>query len=166
MTDQFKDGCGKPQPGDKKDESEYKVGYRKPPRNTQFKKGQSGNPKGRRKGGKNVGTIMKDALNCDVTITENGRPRKVKYMEAFIKQLMAKALNGSTRDQIALLKAIHDYAPELLRVKETEHLVTVQYVLPDGKTVEDYDNQAYAQKMWSIEDRPDLCDDEDDSWLN
>ena len=147
---------------------EYEVGYGKPPRNTQFKKGQSGNPKGRSKGRKNMRTILTDVLNCNVTITENGRIQKVKYMEAFVKQMAAKGLNGSTRDQIALLKAIHDYAPELLKGAEMPQGITVTYVLPDGKTMEDYkdDAQVNDQRALPADERLDPCDDEDDSWLN
>lgn len=172
MTDPFNDGRGKPRFENKKsaqvagDESEYEVGYRKPPKNTRFKKGRSGNPKGRSKGHKNMRTILTDVLNCNVTITENGHPRKVKYMEAFVKQMAAKGLNGSTRDQIALLKAIHDYTPELLKVPEVYESITVRYVLPDGKTMEDYDNQDNDQGSSSVEEQPAPCDDEDDSWLN
>ena len=32
----------------------YRIGYCRPPKRTQFKKGQSGNPKGRRKGSRNM----------------------------------------------------------------------------------------------------------------
>ncbi len=31
----------------------YRIGYCKPPKRTQFKKGRSGNPKGRKKGSRN-----------------------------------------------------------------------------------------------------------------
>jgi len=167
MTDQFNDGRDKEPARAAGDESEYEVGYGKPPKNTRFKKGQSGNPKGRSKGRKNMRTIMTDVLNCNVTITENGHPRKVKYMEAFVKQMAAKGLNGSTRDQIALLKAINDYAPELLKGAESPHLVTVTYVLPDGRTEEYYRNLDNNDlRSLSAEKRPDSCDDEDNSWLN
>ena len=173
MTDQFDDDCGKLRVGDKKparaagDESEYEVGYGKPPSNTQFKKGQSGNPKGRRKGGKNMHTIMKDVLEQTVTMKENGQTRRVKYSEAFVRQLAAKALNGTMREQIMMLKAIHDYAPELLKKAELHHSITVTYVLPDGRTEEYYANQDNNDlRSLSAEERPDSCDDEDNSWLN
>lgn len=172
MTDQFNDGRGRPRLGDKKparaagNESEYEVGYGKPPKNTRFKKGQSGNPKGRLKGRKNMSTIVSNVLDRNVTITENGQTRKVKFMEALVNQMAAKALNGSTRDQIALLKAIHVYAPELLKEAEMPQVITVQYVLPDGKTMEDYDNQDNDQRFSSVDERPESCDGEDDNWLN
>ena len=46
-------------PDDKK--SDYKVGYKKPPLHTRFKKGQSGNPSGRPKGSKNFSTLLAEA---------------------------------------------------------------------------------------------------------
>ena len=52
---------------------DYQVGYGKPPRNAGFKKGQSRNPRGRPPGSKNLTTLLNDALNEPVTITENGR---------------------------------------------------------------------------------------------
>ena len=73
------------------------------------------------------------------------------------------ALNGTVRDQIAILKAMHDYAPDLLKEKETWENNTVTYVLPNGKTMEDYENQSNDQKTTLVEEQPVPCDDEDDN---
>ena len=50
----------------------YKVGYSQPPVEHRFRKGVSGNPKGRGKGTKNFATIFMTAMTKSVTITENG----------------------------------------------------------------------------------------------
>jgi hypothetical protein len=51
---------------------DYEVGYGKPPRHTRFAKGQSGNPRGRPRGAKNFNTLLEEALDEPVTVTENG----------------------------------------------------------------------------------------------
>src|SRR5271163_3665701 len=70
---------------------DYQVGYGKPPRNAGFKKGQSGNPRGRPPGAKNLTTLLNEALNETVTITENGRRRKITKREAVNKSASADA---------------------------------------------------------------------------
>ena len=50
---------------------EYAANYRKPPEHTRFKKGQSGNPRGRP--AKNLPALLAAALNEKVTVTENGK---------------------------------------------------------------------------------------------
>ena len=54
---------------------DYEVGYGKPPRHTRFKKGQSGNPRGRPSGSKNLKTLLNEALNERVVVTEEGGRR-------------------------------------------------------------------------------------------
>ncbi len=53
----------------------YEVGYRKPPKQARFKPGQSGNPRGRPKQTRNLGTLIEEALNETVTIREGNRTR-------------------------------------------------------------------------------------------
>jgi hypothetical protein len=82
---------------------DYEVGYGKPPRNAGFKKGQSGNPRGRPPGSKNLTTLLNDALNESVTIAEHGRRRKITKREAVIKQLVNKSASADARSLKMLL---------------------------------------------------------------
>lgn len=77
--------------------TDYDVGYGKPPKATQFKKGRSGNPKGRPKGALGLKTDLKAELNEKVTINENGKPRKLRKQQLLVKQLTNKALKGDIR---------------------------------------------------------------------
>ena len=74
--------------------SAYRVGYRSPPKTTQFKKGESGNPKGRPKGSRGLQTILVEELKSNVTIHENGRSKTVKKGEVIVKQMVNKAMAG------------------------------------------------------------------------
>ena len=55
---------------------DYEVGYGTPPLHTRFQKGQSGNPKGRPRGRKNLSSLLNEALNGWVIVVENGRRKK------------------------------------------------------------------------------------------
>ncbi|WP_445949374.1 DUF5681 domain-containing protein, partial [Sphingorhabdus sp.] len=48
------------------------VGYGNPPKHSQFKKGQSGHPKGRPRGKRNMASLVAEVLAQKVTITANG----------------------------------------------------------------------------------------------
>ena len=97
--------------------STYRVGYGKPPKAKQFKRGRSGNPKGRPKGSLNLATDLTAELGEHITVREDGRPRKVSKQRALIKSLMAKALQGDVRATAALLAL---YARVITEVPEDQ----------------------------------------------
>jgi len=78
-------------------DDEEEVGYGKPPKAGMFKKGQSGNPKGRPKGVKNFQTELQDVLRSKVTVMVAGKPKSVSVVEAALMRLREKALNGDQR---------------------------------------------------------------------
>src|SRR5947208_9049773 len=84
-----------PMPSEKKDN--YEVGYGKPPRHTRFAKGQSGNPRGRPSGAKNFTTLLREALNEPVIVTENGGRRKVSKRQAIVTQLVNRSATADFR---------------------------------------------------------------------
>jgi hypothetical protein len=77
--------------------ADYTVGYRKPPRHAGFQKGRSGNPKGRPKGSKNLATLVNQALDETVMVTEDGRRRRVTKREQVITQLVDKSAAADLR---------------------------------------------------------------------
>jgi hypothetical protein len=86
----------------------YKVGYSQPPVEHRFRKGVSGNPKGRGKGTKNFATIFMTAMTKSVTITENGTRKKISKLAAAATQLANDAARGDKKSiqlMIALLQA-------------------------------------------------------------
>ena len=75
----------------------YHVGYCKPPKDGQFKKGQSGNPRGRRKGSKNSGTLLTNALDEIILIKEGGQSKAITKRAAMYIQLVNRAVKGDIR---------------------------------------------------------------------
>ena len=80
-----------------------RIGFGRPPKATQFKPGQSGNPSGRPKGSSNLATDLAAELREKITVREGGNPRRVSKQRALIKSLMAKALQGDVRATVAVL---------------------------------------------------------------
>jgi hypothetical protein len=73
------------------------VGYGRPPKQTRFQKGQSGNPRGRPKGALNLATILDRTLQEPVVITEHGQKKTITKFEAAVKQLVNKSASGEAR---------------------------------------------------------------------
>jgi hypothetical protein len=90
----------------KKQQPNYDVGFERPPRHTQFRKGTSGNPKGRPKASRNRASLLEDVLLEKVTINENGARRQITKGEAVLKQLVNKAATGDSRSAHMILDEI------------------------------------------------------------
>lgn len=73
------------------------VGYGRPPRHSQFKKGTSGNPKGRPKGSKNVSTYIDEELKQNITVTEGGTRKRISKAKAIAKRVVNGAVSGETK---------------------------------------------------------------------
>ena len=82
---------------------DYEVGYGKPPRHTRFKKGQSGNPRGRPSGSKNLSTLLSEVLNELVVVAESSGRRKITKRRAIIMQLVNQAAKADWRATKLLL---------------------------------------------------------------
>jgi Family of unknown function (DUF5681) len=89
-------------------EGDYEVGYGKPPRDTRFKRGQSGNPRGRPPGAKNLSTLLNEALNESVVVTENGGRKRISKRKAAFKQLVNDAAKGNWRALKLLVDILQD----------------------------------------------------------
>jgi hypothetical protein len=83
--------------------SDYTVGRGKPPKHTQFKKGDGRKRPGRPKGSKNIATFVLDAARDQVTVTIDGKKRKISKAQAAAIHL---ANAGATGNEKLLLKFI------------------------------------------------------------
>ena len=110
----------------------YEVGYGKPPRHTRFAKSQSGNPRGRPRGAKNFTTLLEEALNEPVTVTENGGRRKVSKRQAIVTQLV----NRSATADFRAIKLLFDIVRDIERQTEPASAETAEFSEADQKVLE------------------------------
>jgi hypothetical protein len=90
-----------------KEDPPYEVGYGKPPRETRFAAGKSGNPSGRPKGSKNLATIVLQESRKKVRANGPRGPVEMTKLRAAVLQLTNKAAQGdlrAMRDLIALVQ--------------------------------------------------------------
>ena len=90
------------------DESAYAVGYGKPPRHSRFEPGQSGNPRGRLPGSKNLSSLLKKDLDEPVIVVENNRRRRIAKREAIVKQFVNQSAKGDLKATQLLLSILRD----------------------------------------------------------
>ena len=92
-------------------ETPYAIGYQKPPIQSQFKKGRSGNPKGRPKGSENFATLIERELKKKVSITEHGVQKRVSKRHVTVKRIVNNAAGGDPKAISILLTEERSRAP-------------------------------------------------------
>ena len=94
------------------DTSDYRVGYGKPPIETRFKPGQSGNRAGRPKRARNEATVARKVLSETVPTTMHGKRRNMTVFEASLRRQCLKSLEGDPK-AFAIVERYHlKYFPE------------------------------------------------------
>jgi hypothetical protein len=81
-----------------KTDTSYDVGYRKPPKVNQFRKGQTGNPRGRTPGGENLLAEFRRYVSRSVKMNDGGKIRTVTIAQAVIM----KNINAAMNNQLAM----------------------------------------------------------------
>jgi Family of unknown function (DUF5681) len=89
--------------------SDYVVGYRRPPKETRFTAGKSGNPKGRPKGSRSVGALLQGIIRQKVAVTENGKTRRMSAIEVTLRRLVNDAMRSDPRAVKLLLSLVDRY---------------------------------------------------------
>ena len=93
----------------------FAVGYKKPPQHSRFQPGSSGNPSGKQKAVRNLGSDVKRTLEVPVRLNEQGKARRVSTQEAALLRLREMALKGDARslDRLLALAQIFNKALRL-----------------------------------------------------
>ena len=92
------------------------VGYGRPPIETRFKPGTSGNPRGRPRGVKSIGKLLVEALARRVTVQEGGRARKMRVQDIIVQGVV----NDAARRNPQALKLLFALVDRYGQTGETE----------------------------------------------
>ena len=109
-----------------------KRGYKNPPKEYQFKKGKSGNPKGRPRKkqqpssdpGLDLIASVHRELGKTISVQENGQHKEVTKLDAFSAQLVAQSVNGKPSQQKMLLSLLMLDTHEETELQTLEQLQT------------------------------------------
>jgi hypothetical protein len=129
-------------------ETTYEVGYCRPPKHTQFKPRQSGNPKGRSPQTHNFKTMVNKVVGEQVEIREGRKIRRTSKIEAPFRTMMSRAFKGDPKAMasfIAMMKhsgygaEAAESGPELLQGVDHEAILKeymVRFGLADSTMVD------------------------------
>lgn len=106
-------------------DKDYKVGYKMPPKHTQFKPGQSGNKSGRKKGCRNIKTDLVEELSEIIVVQENGKEKRASKQRIFLKQLCNNAIKGDDKAGRLLAKFMQSYLSSAEDAKDIDDQISM-----------------------------------------
>jgi hypothetical protein len=115
--------------------SDYEVGYGRPPKATQFGPGNRANPNGRPRGSRGVSAVLQDIMRQKVAVTENGKTRRIPTLEVILRRLANDAMRSNAA-AVKLLISLADRCadpPEAARLDDllAEDRAILARYLPD-----------------------------------
>lgn len=118
-------------PNHEGDDDGYDVGYGKPPKHSQFKSGQSGNPKGGKKPAKTVEDLIFKEASRLVTVKMGGTAVTINKREALVKAIFGKALQGDYKSAQLVLSLLGQADAKLLAAEAQSLTETEIAILKD-----------------------------------
>jgi Family of unknown function (DUF5681) len=125
------------------------VGYGRPPKSGQFRRGQSGNPKGRPKVARSLATKVRAVLSRKITVMERGRPTSRSAVEAILHTYLERAIRGDTKTGAFLLGQL-----ERLQAESTESSADVLSER-DHEIIQNFFQQFGVEKKGRSDDKTD-----------
>ena len=86
------------------EDAPYAVGFGKPPRSSQFKPGQSGNPSGRPKGSQSLRTKIANVLTSKIVKREGDKEKTITAIEGMVWKQVESGLKGNERALLSTFK--------------------------------------------------------------
>jgi uncharacterized protein DUF5681 len=103
------------------EEKPYRVGYGRPPIETRFKPGRSGNPNGRGKKRLSFSQVTEQVLNESVELRIGDRVLRMSNRQALVRAAVRQAFAGKPR-LLSVLPAIMRYESECLQSESDAEL--------------------------------------------
>lgn len=101
-------------------DEDYKAGFGKPPKHTQFQPGQSGNSKGQPKRTKTITALSREELKASIPVTENGTKKTMTKREVIVRQVVNGGLKGKPTFALRLLQRLETLIPTEVEPESNE----------------------------------------------
>ena len=112
------------------DDRPYEVGYGKPPRHTQFRKGTSGFAGHRHKSQATMSDQLNRILREKVSVTDGGKKQRLTKEEVFLRQFVSRAISGDRQCSKLMLEylAHRQDQPDAERSNATDEFLVSELV--------------------------------------